>query len=59
MGEPKYVDLIYDNLLDLRDDGSFRLNMEYFGYLDGLRMTNDNFGDLFGGPARTGRNRYY
>ena len=40
-GEPTYVDLIKDNLLDLRDDGSFRLNMEYFGYLDGLTMTNE------------------
>ena len=52
-GEPKYVNEIYDNLLDLRDDGSFRLNMDYFGYLSGLTMTNDKFADLFGGPART------
>ncbi len=52
-GQPKYVDLIYDNLLDVRDDGSFRLNQSYFGYLDGLRMTNDKFADLFGGPARS------
>ena len=51
-GEPKYVDLIMDNLLDVRDDGSFRLNMEYFGYHDGLTMTNDRFAALFGGPAR-------
>ena len=41
-GQPKYVNLIYDNLLDVRDDGSFRLNQSYFGYLDGLRMTNDS-----------------
>jgi len=51
-GEPKYADLMREHLIDLRDDGSFRLNMEYFGYVDGLRMTNDRFADLFGGPAR-------
>jgi len=51
-GEPKYVDAIKENLLDLRDDGSFRLNLKYFGYLDGLTMTNDRFSDLFGGPPR-------
>jgi len=51
-GEPIYADLIRDNLIDIREDGSFRLNMEYFGYLDGLTMTNDKFADLFGGPAR-------
>ena len=52
-GEPKYVDVIKDNLLDLREDGSFRLNLKYFGYVDGLTMTNDEFAHLFGGPART------
>jgi carbamoyltransferase len=51
-GEPTYTDLIYEHLIDLRDDGSFRLNMKYFGYLDGLTMTNDKFAQLFGGPAR-------
>ena len=51
-GEPKYVDLIYDNLIDLRDDGSFRLDQRYFHYLDGLTMTNDRFAQLFGGPPR-------
>ena len=51
-GLPKYVDVIRDHLLDLRDDGSFRLNLDYFGYLDGLTMTNDRFAGLFGGPAR-------
>jgi carbamoyltransferase len=51
-GEPKYVKLIYDHLIDLREDGSFRLNQEYFGYLDGLTMTNDRFHRLFGGPPR-------
>jgi len=51
-GEPKYVDAILDNLVDVRDDGSIRLNMKYFGYLDGLRMTNRKFEELFGGPPR-------
>jgi carbamoyltransferase len=51
-GEPKYVKLIYDHLLDLREDGSFRLNQEYFGYLSGLTMTNERFDQLFGGPPR-------
>jgi carbamoyltransferase len=51
-GEPTYVDRIKDNLLDLKPDGSFRLNMDYFGYLDGLTMTNDKFAQLFDGPPR-------
>ncbi len=51
-GEPKYVDTILKELIDLHDDGSFRLNMGYFGFLDDLRMTNDRFAALFGGPAR-------
>jgi carbamoyltransferase len=51
-GSPKYVDLILDNLLDLKEDGTFRLNMQYFNYCTGLTMTNDKFADLFGGPAR-------
>ena len=51
-GEPTYVQRIYDHLLDLREDGSFRLNMDYFGYVDGLTMTNDRFAELFGGPPR-------
>jgi len=51
-GEPKYVKLIYDHLIDLKPDGSFRLNQEYFGYLDGLTMTNGKFHALFGGPPR-------
>jgi carbamoyltransferase len=53
-GEPTYVNAIRDNLLDLRDDGSFRLNLKYFGYLDGLTMTNERFDALFGGPPRKG-----
>jgi carbamoyltransferase len=51
-GEPKYVDLIYRELLDLREDGSFRLNQKYFDYLGGLTMTNSAFDELFGGPPR-------
>ena len=51
-GEPKYVRAIYDNLIDLRDDGSFRLNMEFFNYCQGLTMTNGRFDRLFGGPPR-------
>jgi carbamoyltransferase len=51
-GEPKFVRMIYDHLVDLKEDGSFRLNQEYFGYLDGLTMTNDRFNRLFGGPPR-------
>jgi len=51
-GEPKYVDLILDNLLDLKEDGTFRLNMKYFNYATGLTMTNKKFADLFGAPAR-------
>jgi carbamoyltransferase len=48
-GEPKYVDLILEHLLDLKDDGTFRLNMEYFNYAAGLTMTNRKFDQLFGG----------
>lgn len=51
-GEPKYVQAIYDNLIDLQDDGSFRLNMDFFNYCQGLTMTNARFDSLFGGPAR-------
>jgi carbamoyltransferase len=51
-GEPKYVDLILDELIDLKDDGSFTLNQEYFNYLTGLTMTNGAFDKLFGGPPR-------
>jgi carbamoyltransferase len=51
-GEPKYVDLIYRDILDLKEDGSFRLNQKYFQYLHGLTMTSEAFHDLFGGPPR-------
>ena len=51
-GEPKYAQRIYENLVDLKEDGSFNLNLAYFEYLDGLRMTNDRFAALFDGPPR-------
>jgi carbamoyltransferase len=51
-GEGKYTDAIKRELIDVRDDGSFRMNMDYFGYMDGLEMTNGKFAQLFGGPAR-------
>jgi carbamoyltransferase len=51
-GEPKFAQLILDRLIDLKDDGTFRLNLNYFDYCAGLRMTNAAFDDLFGGPAR-------
>jgi carbamoyltransferase len=51
-GEPKYAALIRDNLLELKPDGSFRLNLAYFDYCTGLRMTNSKFADLMGAPPR-------
>jgi len=51
-GEPKYVDLIVKNLVDIKEDGSFRLNMKYFNYCTGLTMTNQKFDALFGAPPR-------
>jgi carbamoyltransferase len=51
-GEPKYRDLILSDLMDLKEDGSFRLNMEYFNYCTGFTMTNGRFDKLFGGPPR-------
>lgn len=51
-GEPKYVKAIYDHLLDLKPDGTFRLNMEYFDYCTGLTMTGNKFDELFGGTPR-------
>jgi carbamoyltransferase len=51
-GEPKFADLIFDRLIDLKPDGTFRLDQSYFDYCTGLRMTNDRFHALFGGPAR-------
>jgi carbamoyltransferase len=51
-GEPKYVKAIYEHLLDLKPDGTFRLNMEYFNYCTGLTMTGSKFDALLGGPPR-------
>jgi carbamoyltransferase len=51
-GEPKYVQTIYDHLIDLKPDGSFWLNLDYFDFPRGLRMTNERFHRLFGGPPR-------
>jgi carbamoyltransferase len=51
-GEPKYAQLIFDNLIDIKEDGTFRLDQSYFDYCTGLRMTNDKFDKLFGAPAR-------
>lgn len=51
-GDPKYTQLILDNLLDLKEDGSFRMDMSYFNYCQGLTMTSPKFDKLFGAPAR-------
>ena len=51
-GEPKYAKLIKDHLIDIKEDGSFALNMSYFDYCTGLTMTNEKFDALFGGPPR-------
>lgn len=56
-GEPTYKKLILDELIDLKEDGSFRMNMKYFNYCAGLTMTNRNFDKLFGGPARKPESR--
>ncbi len=51
-GQPRFTKLILEHLIDLKPDGSYRLNLEYFDYCTGLTMTNDKFAKLFGGPAR-------
>jgi len=51
-GEPTFKDLILEHIIDVKEDGSFRLDQHYFNYCTGLTMTNDKFADLFGGPAR-------
>ena len=51
-GRPKYAQLIFDHLIDLKPDGTFRLNLEYFDYCTGLTMTNGRFDELFGGAPR-------
>ena len=51
-GEPRYAQLILDHLIDVKPDGSFRLNLDYFNYCTGLTMTNERFHALFGAPPR-------
>ncbi|MCL4136404.1 UNVERIFIED_CONTAM: hypothetical protein GTU68_057551, partial [Idotea baltica] len=51
-GEPKYTDLILDNIVDVKEDGSYRLDQSYFNYCTGLTMTNKKFAKLFGRPVR-------
>ena len=51
-GQPKYADLILNELMDLKEDGSFKLNLKYFNYCQGLTMTSHRFAELFGGPPR-------
>src|SRR5688572_27790175 len=51
-GQPRYVQKIREHLIDVKDDGSFRLNLDYFDYCTGLTMTNERFDELFGGPRR-------
>ena len=51
-GEPKYANLIKDHLIDIKEDGSFHLDMSYFNYCTGLTMTSERFNDLFGAPPR-------
>ena len=52
-GQPRYAQKIRDNLIHIKDDGSFRLNLDYFDYCTGLTMTNEHFDRLFGGPRRS------
>lgn len=56
-GQPRYKDLILEKLIDLKDDGSFKLDLAYFDYCAGLRMTNNRFHELFGGPPRKPESR--
>ena len=56
-GEPRYADRIRDHLVDVQPDGSFRLNLDYFGFLDSPRMTSDAFATLFDGPPRRSESR--
>ena len=51
-GEPRYAQTILDHLIDVKPDGTFRLDLSYFDYCTGLRMTNEKFDELFGGPPR-------
>jgi carbamoyltransferase len=56
-GQPKYADLILERLINLKEDGTFRLDMQYFNYCTGLTMTNSRFDELFGGPPRKAESR--
>jgi carbamoyltransferase len=56
-GRPRYVDTVREHLIDIKDDGSFHLNLDYFDYCTGLRMTNHRFDELFGGPPRKPEDR--
>src|SRR5262249_45931652 len=56
-GQPKYKKVILDHLIDIKPDGSYRLNTDYFGYLNGVVMTNEKFHSLFGGAAREAESR--
>jgi carbamoyltransferase len=56
-GEPRYADAIREHLIDIKDDGSFRVNLDYFDYCTGLRMTSERFHALFGGPPRSPESR--
>jgi carbamoyltransferase len=56
-GQPRYAKTIKDYLIDIKDDGSFRLNLDYFDYCTGLTMTNEKFAALFGGPRRAPEDR--
>jgi len=55
-GKPVYAEIIKEKLIDIKEDGSFRLNLDYFDYCTGLRMTNQRFHDLFGAPPRAQEN---
>src|SRR5688500_6777121 len=56
-GEPRFADVIRENLIDIKEDGTFRLNLDYFDYCTGLTMTNEKFDRLFGGPPRRPEDR--
>ena len=56
-GEPKYVDIILKNIIHIKNDGSFRLNQEYFDYMVGLKMINKNFETLFGVKRRDSKKK--
>lgn len=56
-GEPRFANLIRENIVDIKSDGTFRLNMDYFDYCTGLTMTSEKFHQLFGAPPRTGEAR--